>query len=40
MIIRGQHHSAYRCCDSEETRAFYEDCLELTLADWQVHKAL
>lgn len=32
-MIKGLHHSAYRCRDSEETRAFYEDFLELTLAD-------
>ena len=25
------HHSAYRCKDSEETRKFYEDFLELKL---------
>ena len=30
--IRGLHHSAYRCRDSEETRAFYEDFLGLPLA--------
>jgi catechol 2,3-dioxygenase-like lactoylglutathione lyase family enzyme len=27
------HHSAYRCRDSEETRAFYEDFLGLPLAE-------
>lgn len=32
-MIKGLHHSAYRCQDSEETRAFYEDFLGLTLAD-------
>lgn len=26
-MITGFHHSAYRCRDSEETRAFYEDFL-------------
>jgi catechol 2,3-dioxygenase-like lactoylglutathione lyase family enzyme len=26
-VITGFHHSAYRCRDSEETRAFYEDFL-------------
>lgn len=31
--IRGLHHNAYRCRDSEETRKFYEDFLELPLAD-------
>ena len=30
--IRGLHHYAYRCRDAEETRAFYEDLLELPLA--------
>jgi len=25
MSVLGLHHSAYRCRDSEETRAFYED---------------
>ena len=25
------HHSAYRCKDSEETRKFYEEFLELKL---------
>ena len=30
-MIKGLHHNAYRCRDSEETRKFYEDflCLEL-----------
>lgn len=31
-MIRGLHHSAYRCRDSEETRKFYEDFLGLSLA--------
>lgn len=31
--IKGLHHSAMRCRDSEETRAFYEDFLGLPLAD-------
>jgi catechol 2,3-dioxygenase-like lactoylglutathione lyase family enzyme len=31
-MIRGLHHSAYRCRDSEETRRFYEDFLGLPLA--------
>ncbi len=31
--IRGLHHNAYRCRDSEETRKFYEDFLELPLAE-------
>lgn len=30
--IRGLHHNAYRCRDSEETRVFYEDFLGLPLA--------
>jgi len=32
MPIKGLHHSAYRCRDSEETRKFYEDFLGLPLA--------
>ena len=32
-MIKGLHYNACRCRDSEETRAFYEDFLELTLAD-------
>lgn len=31
-MINGLHHAAYRCRDSEETRAFYEEFLELKLA--------
>ena len=31
-MIRGLHHNAYRCRDSERTRAFYEDFLGLPLA--------
>ena len=31
-MIRGLHHNAYRCRDSEETRQFYEDFLGLRLA--------
>ena len=30
-MIKMLHHSAYRCRDSEETRAFYEDFLGLPL---------
>ena len=26
-MIKGLHHNAYRCRDSEETRGFYEDFL-------------
>ena len=29
--IKGLHHNAYRCRDSEETRAWYEDFLGLPL---------
>jgi catechol 2,3-dioxygenase-like lactoylglutathione lyase family enzyme len=32
-MIRGLHHNAYRCRDSEETRQFYEDFLGLPLAN-------
>ena len=32
MTIRKLHHNAYRCRDSGETRAFYEDFLGLRLA--------
>jgi catechol 2,3-dioxygenase-like lactoylglutathione lyase family enzyme len=32
MLIKGLHHSAYRCRDSGETRRFYEDFLGLPLA--------
>jgi catechol 2,3-dioxygenase-like lactoylglutathione lyase family enzyme len=32
MAVKGLHHSAYRCRDSEETRRFYEDFLGLPLA--------
>jgi len=32
QTLRGIHHSAYRCRDAEETRAFYEDLLGLPLA--------
>jgi len=31
-MITGLHHNAYRCRDSEETRAFYEDFLGLELS--------
>lgn len=30
-MIKGLHHNAYRCRDSEETRKFYEDFLQLPL---------
>ena len=30
-MIKGLHHNAYRCLDSEETRKFYEDFLGLPL---------
>ena len=32
-MIQGLHHNAYRCRNSEETRTFYEDFLELPLAN-------
>ena len=32
-MIKGLHHNAYRCRDSEETRVFYEEFLGLPLAD-------
>jgi catechol 2,3-dioxygenase-like lactoylglutathione lyase family enzyme len=30
-MLKGLHHSAYRCRDSEETRHFYEDFLGMPL---------
>jgi len=33
IMIRGLHHNAYRCRDSEETRQFYEDFLGLPLVN-------
>ena len=30
-MIKGLHHNAYRCRDSEETRRFYEEFLSLPL---------
>lgn len=33
MLIKGLHHNAYRCRDSEETRKFYEDFLGLPLVN-------
>jgi catechol 2,3-dioxygenase-like lactoylglutathione lyase family enzyme len=30
-VIKGLHHNAYRCRDTEETRDFYEDFLGLPL---------
>lgn len=32
MRIKGLHHFAWRCRDAEETRAFYEDLLDLKYA--------
>jgi catechol 2,3-dioxygenase-like lactoylglutathione lyase family enzyme len=32
-VIKRLHHAAYRCRDSEETRAFYEDFLGLPLVN-------
>ena len=31
-MIKGLHHNAYRCRDSEQTRQFYEDFLGLPLS--------
>jgi catechol 2,3-dioxygenase-like lactoylglutathione lyase family enzyme len=31
-MIKGLHHNAYRCRDSEQTRGFYQDFLGLPLA--------
>ncbi|MEK9861015.1 MAG: hypothetical protein VW554_05795 [Alphaproteobacteria bacterium] len=31
-MIKGLHHKAYRCRNSHDTRAFYEDFLGLSLA--------
>ena len=33
ISIQGLHHAAYRCKDSELTRKFYEDFLELPLVE-------
>jgi len=32
-MLKGLHHNAYRCRDSEETRRFYEDFLGLPLSN-------
>ena len=32
-MLKGLHHNAYRCRDSEETRKFYEDFLGLRLVN-------
>jgi catechol-2,3-dioxygenase len=32
-MLKGLHHNAYRCRDSEETREFYEDFLGLRLTN-------
>jgi catechol 2,3-dioxygenase-like lactoylglutathione lyase family enzyme len=32
-VIKGLHHNAYRCRDSEQTREFYEDFLGLPLIE-------
>jgi len=32
-MVKGLHHNAYRCRDSEETRKFYEDFLGLPLSN-------
>jgi catechol 2,3-dioxygenase-like lactoylglutathione lyase family enzyme len=37
-VIKKLHHAAYRCRDSEETRAFYEDFLELRFKEaFEIH---
>ena len=39
MRIKGLHHNAYRCRDSEETRKFYEDFLGLPLVNaFEIHE--
>lgn len=39
-MIKGLHHNAYRCRDSEETRKFYEDFLGLPLsASLEIHES-
>ena len=38
-MIKGLHHNAYRCRDSEETRKFYEDFLGLPLVNaFEIHE--
>lgn len=38
-MIQGLHHNAYRCRDSEETRAFYEGFLGLPLIHaFEIHE--
>jgi catechol 2,3-dioxygenase-like lactoylglutathione lyase family enzyme len=38
-MIKKLHHNAYRCRDSEETRAFYEGFLGLPLAEaFEIHE--
>ena len=38
-MIKKLHHNAYRCRDSGETRAFYEDFLPRAKLDrWQTSK--
>ena len=32
-MVKGLHHAAYRCRDSEQTRAFYEDFLGLPMIE-------
>ncbi|HEX2889597.1 VOC family protein [Vineibacter terrae] len=40
-MIKGLHHNAYRCRDSEETRRFYEDFLELRFAHaLRIHESM
>ena len=38
-MLKGLHHNAYRCRDSEETRKFYQDFLGLPLVNaFQIHE--
>ena len=38
-MLKGLHHNAYRCRDSEETRKFYSDFLGLPLVQaFQIHE--
>jgi len=38
-MLKGLHHNAYRCRDSEETRKFYRDFLGLPLVQaFQIHE--
>jgi len=40
-MIKGLHHNAYRCRDSEQTRRFYEDFLGLPLSgSLEIHETM